>query len=264
MTFRILNAAPQYLLPDGRVNAGGSLAFYETDLSTPKGTWSDPDKTTPNTNPVLLDAAGRSVTDIWGDGAYGVVMRDAAGVAIWTRNNVRDVDNPGAVIPELISGQFLSNDGSVLAWQPILQVPDPTGSDGYILSSDGVNPIWIPQPEPPVPPEPDWDIGDSYFKLGDYFEQWGTGSAAATGTDRTSAAISFPHAFDTAPHFVAITVTSTNITGHSLVAIAVTNSSGGGCTVTFDNADRHYQGSSKIVNPVPFQWKAWGKRTDPV
>lgn len=260
MAFRILNQAPQYLLPDGRVNSGGSLHFFATDLSTPKDTWSDPDKTTPNTNPVLLDAAGRSVTDIWGDGAYGVVMRDAAGVAIWTRNNVRDVDNPGAVIPELVSGQFLSNDGSVLAWQPILQVPDPTGSDGYILSTDGINPIWIPKPEPPVPPEPDIGVGTNSLQIEDYLKQWGTGQAEATGTDRTSTTINFPTTFDSAPHYVGVMVTSTNITGHSLVAIAVTGLTASGCTVTFDNADRHYQGSSKIVNPVPFMWIAEGKK----
>src|SRR5690606_33186699 len=102
MSFRILNQAPQYLLPDGRVNAGGSLTFYETDLSTPKGTWSDPELNTPNANPVELDAAGRSSTDIWGDGEYGVVMKDALGTPIWTRNNVRDVDNPGSAIPALV------------------------------------------------------------------------------------------------------------------------------------------------------------------
>ena len=62
MTYRILNQAPQYLLPDGSVNAGGSLTFFEPDLSTPKNTWSDPDMVTLNANPVLLDSAGRTVT----------------------------------------------------------------------------------------------------------------------------------------------------------------------------------------------------------
>jgi len=61
--FRILNQAPQYL-PSGKVNAGGSLAFYETDLTTLKDTWSDPDLIVLNSNPVELDAAGRSETNI--------------------------------------------------------------------------------------------------------------------------------------------------------------------------------------------------------
>lgn len=149
-TFRILNVAPQYLLPDGRVNAGGSLTFYETDLSTLRQTWSDPDQTVPNPNPVTLDAAGRTATDVWGSGEYGVVMRDAAGVAIWTRNNVRAAGQATQEIPALVAGQFLTNDGSNLQWGPIREVPDPQGSDGYLLSNDGVNTQWIPPPEPPA------------------------------------------------------------------------------------------------------------------
>ncbi len=87
-TFRLLNQAPQYLLADGSVNAGGSLHFYETDLTTPKDTWSDADLTVLNANPVTLNAQGRTVTDVFGDGEYGVVMKDALGAVIWTRNNV--------------------------------------------------------------------------------------------------------------------------------------------------------------------------------
>src|SRR5690606_22439540 len=132
-TFRILDQAPQYLLPDGKVNAGGSITFYETDLTTPKLTWSDPEQTTPNPNPLPLDAAGRTQYDVWGEGEYGAVMRDAAGVTIWTRNNVRVAGDANQEIPALVAGQFLTNDGSNLQWAPVREVPDPTGSNGQVL-----------------------------------------------------------------------------------------------------------------------------------
>lgn len=240
--------------------AGGSILTYERGTTTPKATYADFEQSVPNENPVPLDSAGRIETPMWGDGEYTLVLKDAEGETVKTFE-ARPEQVASESLPALSPG-FLTNDGSSTSWSDPLTPLDPTGQTGRILSTDGANFFWIPLPEAPEPPEPEWDVGTAYFKMGDYFAQWGTGSAAATGTDRTTATISFPVTFDTAPHFVGIQVTSDNITGHSLVAIAVTGLTTTGCTVTFDNADRHYQGSSKIVNPVPFQWKAEGKRAD--
>lgn len=145
-TFRILNQAPQFLLPNGKVNAGGSVLTYATDLTTPKITWSDPEKATPNATEILLDAAGRTFVDVWGEGEYGIVMKDAAGVTQWTRNNVRAGGDAAQTIPDMVAGGFLTNDGSNLSWEQILQVPDPTGADGYMMYSDGSNAYWGPAP----------------------------------------------------------------------------------------------------------------------
>lgn len=252
--------------------AGGSVQFYDIGTTTPKTTWADFDQAIANPNPVGLDSAGRLDNAVWLDGEYTVALLDADGTPIKTWEDRPEQGSALTIPTPLPSGEVLSNDAANLLWRAILELPDPTGATNNVLMSDGANGVWtslsslvnLLQPFLPEPEPPEWEIGDSYFKLGDYFVQWGTGSAAATGTDRTTTTVSYPVAFDAAPHFVGITVTSNNITGHSLVAIAVTSPSSGGCTVTFDNADRHYQGSSKIVNPVPFQWMAWGKRTDPV
>lgn len=56
--------------------AGGTLTTYIVGTGTPKQTWADPNQTFPNPNPYVLDAAGRS--QMWGDGAYRLVLRDAA------------------------------------------------------------------------------------------------------------------------------------------------------------------------------------------
>lgn len=199
MSFRILNQAPQYLLPSGQVNAGGKLYFYETDLTTPKNTWSDEGMTTLNANPVTMDSAGRSVTDIWGDGEYGVVMTDSQDDEIWTRNNVRADAGAGNAIPALANGQFLSNDGSILQWQPVRQVPDPTGLNNYILGSDGEQAVWIQQPEEPEIPEGGIEIVTGGVRWGNLMLQYGQETMPITGTHTTSKAVVFPTVFSSSP-----------------------------------------------------------------
>lgn len=66
---------------DGHPYAGGSLATYVPGTTTPKQTWLDPSQAALNTNPIILDAAGRCL--IWGDGDYRLILRDAAGNLIW-------------------------------------------------------------------------------------------------------------------------------------------------------------------------------------
>lgn len=51
--------------------------MYVPGTTTPKTTWLDPDQTTANTNPILLDAGGRAV--IWGDGEYRQIVLDLNG-----------------------------------------------------------------------------------------------------------------------------------------------------------------------------------------
>lgn len=260
--FRILNNFPVYIGDNGAPLAGGYLRFYDSGTTTPRDVYADPGLSVNNGAEVALDATGRAEVDIWGDGSYRVRLYAADGTLVGEADDVEIPGGDAATIPALVDGYFLTNNGALLLWEAIRQLPDPTGQDGKMVVADGDGYILQSIPEPPEPPEPDIEVGDDFLRVDTYYAQWGTGSAPATGTDRTSVAITFPEAFDSAPHFVGITVTSTNITGHSLVAIAVTNLTVNGCTVTFDNADRHYQGSSKIVNPVPFMWKAEGKRTE--
>jgi hypothetical protein len=75
------NPVPQFCDADGNPFAGGSIATYVPGTSTPKATWLDPLQAALNTNPIILDAAGRCV--MYGDGEYRLILRDAVGNEIW-------------------------------------------------------------------------------------------------------------------------------------------------------------------------------------
>jgi len=67
----------QYFDNNGEPLAGGKLETYEAGTTTPKITYTSEDESTPNTNPVVLDAGGRA--DIWLEsGSYRFVLRDSA------------------------------------------------------------------------------------------------------------------------------------------------------------------------------------------
>ncbi len=258
MSFRILNQAPQYLLEDGTLNAGGSLTFYETDLTTLKATWSNAGLTVLNANPVLLDAEGRTVTDVFGDGEYGVVMKDADGVVQWTRNNVSNGVEAGATIPTLVDGQFLSNDGSTLQWQPILQVPDPTGLANYMLVSDGTGiPVWQQQPEPPEPPEPEYTITTTTIRIGDLMMQWGTGTVPAAPTAKTSSvSVTYGTAFTATPYFAVANNTNSggSTPSGAMAVLACSGASTTGMTVTANVPDDDSNNNWKLGNATPFSY----------
>jgi hypothetical protein len=71
----------QFIDADGNPYAGGTVTTYVRGTTTPKDTWLDPGGTTLNTNPIVLDSAGRCV--MYGDGEYRLVLEDALGNLIW-------------------------------------------------------------------------------------------------------------------------------------------------------------------------------------
>src|SRR5436190_8337038 len=77
MAAPILTPLLQWSDADGHPYAGGSIATYVPGTSTPKAVWVDPDGLALATNPVIMDAAGRTL--MYGSGEYRLVIRDAAG-----------------------------------------------------------------------------------------------------------------------------------------------------------------------------------------
>jgi hypothetical protein len=95
----------QFADSSGRPYAGGSLTFSATGTSTPRDTYSDASLSTPNTNPVVLNSAGWPAVDIYLQNLpYRVVLRDSAGNAIWTRDNVRGSDFASVPMWTSVSG----------------------------------------------------------------------------------------------------------------------------------------------------------------
>lgn len=74
-------AKTTYLDKNGKPLAFGTVDFYIPGTTTPKMTWQDAGQTIPNTNPVVLDNAGRSI--VLGDGSYRQIVRDKNGNLIW-------------------------------------------------------------------------------------------------------------------------------------------------------------------------------------
>jgi len=92
MSNRFFNPLSSFTDANGDPLSGGTLTFYESGTSTKTNTYSDSALTTPNTNPVVLDSAGRLPLDVFLDPAvtYKVVLADSLDVAIWTADPVVD------------------------------------------------------------------------------------------------------------------------------------------------------------------------------
>ena len=79
MTERFYSPVIKYTTSALRSLPGALLYFYETETTTPKTTWSDPDRTTPNAHPVVALADG-TFPAIFIDGIYRVELKSSAGV----------------------------------------------------------------------------------------------------------------------------------------------------------------------------------------
>jgi len=77
----------QYLDNAGEPLVEGKLYFYESGTTTPKTTFADINNSIPNTNPVLLSAAGRQ-PNIFFDGVAKCILADNADVQIAVRDPV--------------------------------------------------------------------------------------------------------------------------------------------------------------------------------
>lgn len=67
--------------------AGGLLYSYVAGTSTPAATYADQTGSTPNTNPIVLDANGEA--NVWlGSGFYKFILEDVNNVVQWTVDEV--------------------------------------------------------------------------------------------------------------------------------------------------------------------------------
>lgn len=71
----------QFIDGDGNPYAGGTVETYVPGTTTPQNTWADEGETVLNTNPVVLDAAGRA--SIWGSGDCRFIVRDVTGQLVY-------------------------------------------------------------------------------------------------------------------------------------------------------------------------------------
>lgn len=91
------------LLPEGKQSytnsvgaplVGGKVYTFDSGTNNPRVTYADAAATVPNANPVILDARGEA-TIFW-NGAYKIVLKDAADVTIWTVDGIQTPESPGS------------------------------------------------------------------------------------------------------------------------------------------------------------------------
>lgn len=256
MSARFYDPAPTFFNTLGTEPvAGGQLVFYLIGTTTPKLTWSDPDLTIPNTNPVQLDSSGRAGVNIWLDGAYRVVLLDSLGATVWDRD-VNSGDGAGQVIPTIPSGWFLSSDGSSLIAAPVREVPDPTGSSGKVLGTDGSNLLWqTPAAAPSLPV-----TTDNSVKINNILDQWGTGSIPASGTKFASTTVNFPAAYLSPPD-VKVQIARGNgvVSAGFIGCLGVSSVSNNSFTVVWDLNLDNVGSQFNLTSPIPISWRAIGK-----
>jgi hypothetical protein len=77
----------QFIDANGNPLSGGKLYTYVAGTTTPLATYTTYAGNIANTNPVILDAAGRA--SVWlGAGSYKFVLKDSSDVLIYTTDNI--------------------------------------------------------------------------------------------------------------------------------------------------------------------------------
>lgn len=96
----------QLLDANGKPLAGGSVAYYIPNTTTFKATWQDPAQTILNTNPIILDGAGRAA--VWGAGSYRQIVHDQFGNLVWDQITE---DSTAGIIGNWFDDVFLAGTG---------------------------------------------------------------------------------------------------------------------------------------------------------
>ena len=92
MANRLFSPDEQYCDEDGLPYAGGFLYFYASGTDTPLNTYSNRALSVANTNPVVLDSAGRAGAIFLQNLAYKVILKDSDANTIWTEDPVYSSD----------------------------------------------------------------------------------------------------------------------------------------------------------------------------
>ena len=113
MPYRFLNFGPQFFDSSGDVLSGGKLYFKESGSDTLKNTYQESGLSTPNSNPVVLDSAGRAAVNIFLDGTYRVELRDSSDTLIWQKDPVQNPTASGLTLAEVLASGSTSGSNNL-------------------------------------------------------------------------------------------------------------------------------------------------------
>ena len=106
MAARLELLKEQFFDDDGAVLAGGLLYTYVVGTTTEKATYTTVLGDVEQANPVVLDSSGRVATDLYGVGAYKIVIKDSAGTTIDTIPSVSGINSASMTTIGDYSGDF--------------------------------------------------------------------------------------------------------------------------------------------------------------
>lgn len=97
-------AGAQFFDDNGDPLTGGLLYVYTAGTTTPATTWTSNSGASANTNPIVLDAAGRTPAQIWvnGGATYKFILKTSTGTLVGTYDNIPGIDDP-TVFSDLIT-----------------------------------------------------------------------------------------------------------------------------------------------------------------
>lgn len=190
----------QFFNNDGIPNAGGLIYTYQAGSSTLLTTYTTVNGTIANTNPIVLDAYGRTPSEIWMQTGYSykLVIQTSAAVTLQTLDNLYPILQSAPVVtPSLPTGAIILWSGSLGS------IPS-----GYVIC-DGTN---------STP-----DLRDRFIV--------GAGSTyAVNATGGTADAIVVSHT-----HTATSTVTDPGHTHTGTVGSGASSTPGGGFTIPYGN-----------------------------
>ena len=143
----------QYFDDSGKVLANGQLCFFESGTATKKTTYADVNLTIPNTNPVILTAAGRQ-PNVFFNGTARVILNKSDGTQI----EVRDPEGSSA-----LDSAFSPWDNATIYNSPDIVI----GSDGQFYLSitngnQGNNPSSTPTEWTQIRFVRVWNVNETY------------------------------------------------------------------------------------------------------
>jgi hypothetical protein len=140
-------AGAQFFDSNGTPLAGGLLYVYTAGTTTPATTWTTSAGTAANTNPIVMNAAGRTPFEIWLNSGvtYKFALYTSTNVLIGTYDNIPAIDDP-TVFNNLITvtgtntliGVSVPPYTSYVAGMTLSFVPANTNSGAVTLDLDGL------------------------------------------------------------------------------------------------------------------------------
>jgi microcystin-dependent protein len=106
----------QFFDNNGLPLAGGLIYTYQAGSSTPLTTYTTFNGTIPNSNPIILDSAGRTPQEIWFQTGYTykLVIQTSTGITLQTLDNLYPIlQNSSAAVSPFTVGMILIWSGSL-------------------------------------------------------------------------------------------------------------------------------------------------------